>query len=94
MEVEAQLKDVEPLIVKARSAVGNLKNDNLNEIRSLKAPPAAIRDVLEAVLRLMGQGDTSWNAMKRFLSGKGVKDDIINFKAASITPQVSRQAVA
>ena len=86
--VEDELKEVEPLIAKARSAVGNLKNDNINEIRSLKAPPSAIRDVLEAVLRLMGQTDTSWNNMKRFLASKGVKEQIVNFEASMITPQV------
>ena len=91
--MESELQEVEPLIAKARKAVGNLKNDNLNEIRSLKAPPAAIRDVLEAVLRLMGQSDTSWNSMKRFLASKGVTEQIINFDANTVTPEVTTALV-
>lgn len=84
--VEAQLSEVQPLIESAQRAVGSLKAEHLSEVRSLKAPPAAIRDVLEAVLRLMGQTDTSWNAMKRFLATSGVKDKIMAFDAAAITP--------
>lgn len=72
-DVEAELAVVAPLIEAARTAVGQIKADHLNEIRSLKAPPDAIRDVLEGVLKLMGQADTSWNSMKKFLGGRGIK---------------------
>ena len=41
------------MLEEAKAAVGNIKKDNLNEIRSLKLPPEPIRDVLEGVLRLM-----------------------------------------
>ena len=64
---------VAPIIEAARLAVGQIKSDHLNEIRSLKAPPDAIRDVLEGVLKLMGQADTSWNSMKKFLGNRGIK---------------------
>ena len=72
-DVEAELAVVAPVIEAARLAVGQIKSDHLNEIRSLKAPPDAIRDVLEGVLKLMGQADTSWNSMKKFLGNRGVK---------------------
>lgn len=71
--VESELAVVAPIIEAARLAVGQIKSDHLNEIRSLKAPPDAIRDVLEGVLKLMGQADTSWNSMKKFLGNRGVK---------------------
>lgn len=45
-------------------------------MRSLRAPPDVVRDVLEGVLRLMGIADTSWHSMKNFLSKRGVKEDI------------------
>jgi dynein heavy chain 2, cytosolic len=84
--VEDELKEVQPMIVKAKRSVSGLKSENLNEVRSLKAPPAAIRNVLEAVLCMMGQQDTSWNNMKKFLSGTGVKDRIMTFDASRVTP--------
>ncbi|KAJ3025524.1 UNVERIFIED_CONTAM: Cytoplasmic dynein 2 heavy chain 1 [Siphonaria sp. JEL0065] len=86
--IEKELADVEPILRQAQSAVGEIKNESLTEIRSLRAPPPAVRDVLEAVLRLMGNLDTSWNSMKGFLGKRTVKDEIMNFNARNITPSV------
>ncbi|XP_015834463.1 cytoplasmic dynein 2 heavy chain 1 [Tribolium castaneum] len=91
-EIELELAEVEPLIQEARSAVGNIKSEALSEIRSLRAPPDVIRDILEGVLRLMGIQDTSWNSMKTFLAKRGVKEEIRSFDATRITPE-NRQAV-
>ena len=90
-QVEAELKHIEPVLEAARQAVGGIKKDNLNEIRSLKLPPEPIRDVLEGVLRLLGNLDTSWVSMKRFLGNKSVKDEIINFDSRKITPEIGLQ---
>lgn len=75
-EIEIELAEVEPLVQEARAAVGNIKTEALSEIRSLRAPPDVIRDILEGVLRLMGIQDTSWNSMKTFLAKRGAKEDI------------------
>ena len=64
--VEEELSKIAPVLEAAKAAVGGIKSDNLNEIRSLKMPPEAIRDVLEGVLRIMGNYDTSGISMKRF----------------------------
>ena len=66
--IDIELSDIEPLIREAKDAVGNIKPDSLSEIRSLRMPPDVIRDILEAVLRLMGIFDTSWVSMKRYCS--------------------------
>jgi dynein heavy chain 2 len=47
--------------------VGKLNSDNINEIKAYKMPPEAVSDVLQGVLKLMGQEDASWTAMKKFL---------------------------
>jgi dynein heavy chain 2 len=91
-EIETELSEVEPLIQEARSAVGNIKSESLSEIRSLRAPPDVIRDILEGVLRLMGIQDTSWNSMKTFLAKRGVKEEIRSFDASRITTE-NRQSV-
>lgn len=85
--IELQLKEVEPLLKEARSAVGQIKSEALSEIRSLRAPPEVIRDILEGVLRIMGIRDTSWNSMKSFLAKRGVKEDIRSLDPARITPE-------
>lgn len=75
-EIDKELADIEPLLQEARAAVGNIKPEAITEIRSLRAPTSVIRDILEAVLRLMGIQDTSWNSMKTFLSHRGVREEI------------------
>ena len=63
--IDAELVDIMPLVEEAQKAVGSIKSESLSEIRSLRAPPDVIRDILEGVLRLMGIFDTSWVSMKR-----------------------------
>uniref|UniRef100_A0AC35UGI5 Dynein heavy chain n=1 Tax=Rhabditophanes sp. KR3021 TaxID=114890 RepID=A0AC35UGI5_9BILA len=82
--IEEQLSEVEPLLKEARRAVGSIKSESLSEIRSLRAPPEAIRDILQAVLLFMGILDTSWENMRKFLGKSGIKEEIINFDARKI----------
>lgn len=53
LEIESELSLVAPLLKEASAAVGQIKSEALSEIRSLRAPPDAVRDILEGVLRLM-----------------------------------------
>ena len=85
--IDLELKEVEPLIEEAKKAVGNIRNETLSEVRSLRMPPEVIRDILEATLVLMGIQDTSWNSMKSFLSKRGVKEEIKSFDARRINPK-------
>ena len=87
-KIEGELSDVEPLLRAAKSAVGEIRSESLSEIRSLRAPPTAVRDVLEGVLRLMGILDVSWNSMKVFLGQRTVKEEIMNFNARNITKAI------
>lgn len=86
-EIQQELSEVAPILEEASAAVGQIKSEALSEIRSLRAPPEAIRDILEGVLRLMGIRDTSWNSMKTFLAKRGVKEDIRSLDPARISPE-------
>jgi dynein heavy chain 2 len=66
-EIDDELAETQPLIDQAKQAVGNIKSDTLVEIRSLRAPPDVIKDILEGVLKLMGVLDTSWTSMKAYI---------------------------
>lgn len=90
--IENELSQIAPILESAKQAVGQIKSDHLNEIRSLVMPPEAIADVLSAVLMLLGIHDTSWLSMKKFLMNRGVKEEILNFDAHRITPEM-RKAV-
>nr|CAB3240329.1 cytoplasmic dynein 2 heavy chain 1-like [Phallusia mammillata] len=86
--IDIELSEVQPLITAAKQAVGNINPQTLSEIRALRSPPEVIRDILEGVLRLMGIFDTTWVSMKSFLAKRGVKEDIINFDARRINPEI------
>ncbi len=90
-EIEGELAEVQPILDSAKEAVGQIKSDNLNEIRSLQAPPEAIADVLAAVLMMLGVQDLSWLSMKKFLGNRGVKDEILNFDAKRISNDLRKQ---
>ena len=90
--VDDELKDIWPEVEAAQSAVGDLKSENLNEVRNYKVPPDAVQDVLSAVLFLMGTKDTTWASMKKFLAQRGIVSNIMNYDAHNITPEL-RNAV-
>ncbi|XP_028968661.1 cytoplasmic dynein 2 heavy chain 1 [Galendromus occidentalis] len=93
-EIDAELSEIEPLINQAKDAVGGIKAESLSEIRSLRAPPDVIRDILEGVLSLMGATDLSWVSMKTFLSKRGVKEEILNFDAHNISDEMRQNVEA
>lgn len=92
--VEAELAEVQPKIDQARQAVGSIKKEHLAEIKSMKAPPEPIRDVLEAVMKLMGQTDTTWGSMRNFLGQTGFKERVVNFDASTISDAMHRDVSA
>ncbi|VDD87205.1 unnamed protein product [Enterobius vermicularis] len=97
--IEEQLREVEPLLNEARKAVGSIKTESLSEIRSLRAPPETVRDILQAVLLFMGILDTSWEAMRKyvqnwFLAKSGVKEEIINFDAHDVKPDARKKVLS
>jgi dynein heavy chain 2 len=88
LNIEKELAEIQPILEAAKKAVGSIKSDHLNEIRALKMPPEPIHDVLNGVLRLMGNYDNSWASMKKFLAGSGAIQRIMNFDPRSITAEV------
>ena len=74
-----------PEVEAAKLQVWELKQNILNEIKAFRATPDPVHDVLGAVLYLMGVQDTTWGNMKKFLSLRGVIQNIMNFDAHYIT---------
>ncbi|KAF5224191.1 hypothetical protein ECC02_002777 [Trypanosoma cruzi] len=84
-KVEDELSGIKPSLEAAREAVSSIRSEQLNEIRSLKAPPEPVRDVLEGVLALLGVTDVSWQSMRKFLGERGAKERILEFDAQKVT---------
>ncbi|EAN79214.1 dynein heavy chain, putative [Trypanosoma brucei brucei TREU927] len=92
-KVTKELSGITPMLESAREAVSSIRSEQLNEIRSLKAPPEPVKDVLEAVLALLGVNDVSWQSMRKFLGERGVKERILDFDAKNISTPI-RENVA
>ena len=43
---------------------------------------------VQGVLLVLGQHDTSWTGMKKFLGSKAVKDNLLAFDARTVTPAI------
>jgi dynein heavy chain 2 len=65
-----ELGEIQPILDKAKEAVGQIKKANLDEIRALNAPPEPIADVIGAVLVLLKVSDLTWSSMRRFLGNR------------------------
>jgi dynein heavy chain 2 len=92
--IDIELAEVGPLLERTKEAVGGIKPESLNEIRALRSPPAAVREILVGVLTLMGIHDSSWVSMRSFLAKRGIKEEIINFDARKISAEVREQVEA
>lgn len=86
-QIQDELRDVQPILDAAASAVGGIKKDNLSELRAFRMPPPAILHVLSGVLTLMKEQDLSWNNMRAFLGKPSVKEGLINFDAKTVDPE-------
>ncbi|RNF18023.1 cytoplasmic dynein 2 heavy chain 1 isoform X1 [Trypanosoma conorhini] len=87
-KVEDELSGIKPSLEAAREAVSSIRSEQLNEIRSLKAPPEPVRDVLEGVLALLGVTDVSWQSMRKFLGERGAKERILDFDTGKVTSAI------
>jgi hypothetical protein len=70
----AQVKlQIEPVLIAARSALNVISKNDLTELRALRQPPALVHTLMCGVLALMGENDTSWANMKKFLASGETK---------------------
>ena len=87
--VEDELAEVKPLIEQAKNSVSQISRNDLTELMSFKSPPEAVEHVMTAVMRMFGETESSWNAMKAFLKS-GVLDQVLNFDPKNVTPEIRR----
>jgi dynein heavy chain 2 len=77
-------------VEEAKKAVSGINKGNLDELKSLRMPPEPVHNVLTAVLRVFQTSGNTWADMKKFLSNRGVIEDIVAFDPRSITPDIRR----
>ncbi|OHT00931.1 Cytoplasmic dynein 2 heavy chain 1 [Tritrichomonas foetus] len=86
-KIDDQLSGILPLLQAASENVAKLDSRDLSEVKSFTMPPQQVRDVLEAVLLLMGERDTSWQNIRKYFSNPRVKEEILRFDPKSVSQQ-------
>jgi len=56
------------LLDEAKTAVSNIPNDAMSEVKSFKSPPPAVEVVIGAVALFFGFKDISWGGLRTFLN--------------------------
>ena len=82
--VTDQLAQITPLIESAKASVKSISKTNLDELKSYKMAPGPVIDVFTALLRLMGQYDNSWSAIKKFQGQRSIIEQILEFDAREV----------
>ena len=71
--VNADLAKAEPAVISAKESVGNIKRQQLTEVRSMASPPSGVKLALEAVCTLLGHKIDGWKAIQAIVR----RDDFI-----------------
>jgi len=90
-EINDKLEAARPELDKAREAVESIEPRDLNEIKSLKAPPTVIANVMTATAMILGHKIKEWKDVQKILSYK-FKPQLLGFDTYSLTKE-TRQRV-
>ncbi|KAK7475395.1 hypothetical protein BaRGS_00033345, partial [Batillaria attramentaria] len=98
-DCEADLAKAEPALKAAEEALNTLNKNNLTELKSFGSPPAAVTNVVAAVMCLLAPGgkvpkDRSWKSAKASVMAKVDQflDNLINYDKDNI-PEACQKAV-
>ncbi|KAK8882498.1 Cytoplasmic dynein 2 heavy chain 1 [Tritrichomonas musculus] len=78
-KIEKELSSIQPEIDEAIRLVGQIRRDQLAEVRGFAKPPPAIADVMQGVLLMLGEEDSTWPGIKKIIAQDGFTKRIITF---------------
>jgi dynein heavy chain 1 len=83
--VEADLAQAEPALLEAQASVNSIRKSQLDEIRALGRPPAAVRMTVEAVAVMLGETSLEWGDLRRFIRRDDFISQVVNFDSEKLT---------
>ncbi|KAI1728166.1 dynein heavy chain and region d6 of dynein motor domain-containing protein [Ditylenchus destructor] len=90
-KVGTELLQVEPTVEEAKNAVKGIKKAQLVELKSMNAPPPAVKLAMESICLLLGEDvGTDWKAIRQLI----VKEDFITRILQFDTDKVSAETKA
>lgn len=78
-KIEKELSSIQPEIDEAIKLVGQIRRDQLAEVRAFPKPPPPIIDVMQGVLLMLGEDDSTWAGIKKILAQDGFTKRVITF---------------
>jgi dynein heavy chain 1 len=84
-EVQRDLDEAEPALISAQASVKGIKRRDLDEVKGLARPPAAVKSTLEAVGIMMGEKSVEWGDIRKMLSKTDFIPTILNFDVDNLT---------
>ncbi|XP_049288218.1 dynein heavy chain, cytoplasmic isoform X3 [Anopheles funestus] len=89
-DVMADLAQVEPAVIDAQAAVGNIKKKQLAEVRTMANPPLPVKMALESVCLLLGEDDRGgdWKAIRAIMVKDSFIASIVKLDTSHITDEV------
>ena len=82
--VQNDLSNVEPALLDAKSAVQNIKKEQLDELRAFNNPPKLVKLALEPVMLLLGYSKLSWSDIRRALRRADFIPSILQFDCDNV----------
>jgi len=66
-----------PILEGCNQAVGNLSKKDIGEVRAYNSPPKDIKNVMSAVLCVLGKPNSDWPAIKKEMTDPKFMDRIV-----------------
>lgn len=89
--VENELSEAEPALLSAKQSVQNIRKAQLDEVRALARPPAAVQLTLEMVIIMMGEKSTDWGEIRKVIRRDDFISTVVNFDPMNITPKQAKK---
>jgi dynein heavy chain 1 len=65
-------------------AVKSIKKQHLVELRTMGNPPSAVKNALESICLLLGEGMPDWKAIRQIIVRENFISTIVNFSTEDI----------
>lgn len=82
--VQNELSEAEPALESAKQSVQNIRKSQLDEVRALGRPPAAVQLTMEMVSVMLGEKSTDWTEIRKVIRRDDFISLVVNFDPLSL----------
>jgi len=84
-EVESKLAEAKPMVEAAKKLVSGITKSQLNELKSMKAPPAVVVLVMSACCVILGNKVNGWRDTQRVIANPKFVSLVLEFDTMNLT---------